>query len=137
MRRGGDDLPVVMIGARDDVVERVKALDCGADDFILKPLNVREVLARIRRVMKRAMAGPLQAPSLGRSFSFNGFCLDYAAVSLVFHGAPIQMAQAEYATLGVFAKFPGIVLSRDVIAQRIQWSEKSLRSTAKRAIRAP
>src|SRR5258705_10858440 len=54
LRSRGDDLPLIMLGEQDDVTERIVALECGADDFIRKPLNVHEVLARIRGVLRRA-----------------------------------------------------------------------------------
>ncbi|CAB3809791.1 response regulator transcription factor [Paraburkholderia fynbosensis] len=129
LRRGGDDLPVIMLGEQDDVTERIVALECGADDFICKPFNVHEVLARIRCVLKRTAQAPLQEPAFKPPFSFNGFELDYASRTLTFQAEPVPLQQTEYAVLNLFTSAPGRVLSKEVIAQRI-WPDAPPRLAA-------
>jgi DNA-binding response OmpR family regulator len=129
LRRGGDDLPVIMLGEQDDVTERIVALECGADDFICKPLNVHEVLVRIRCVLKRTAQTPLQDPVFKPPFSFNGFELDYASRTLTFQGEPVPLQQTEYAVLNLFTTAPERVLSKEVIAQRI-WPDAPPRLAA-------
>jgi DNA-binding response OmpR family regulator len=126
LRRGGDDLPVIMLGERDDAVERIVALECGADDFITKPFNAYEVLARIRRVLARAKDVSFQAPALRPPFSFDGFELDFASRTLRFRGEAVPLSQREYAILNLFTSAPNQVLSRERIAQRI-WPETPYR----------
>jgi DNA-binding response OmpR family regulator len=122
LRSRGDDLPIIMLGDQDDVTERIVALECGADDFISKPFNVREVLARIRRVLKRTDPVVLQDPVARPPFSFNGFELDYTSRTLTYRGKTVPLLQTEYAMLNLFTNAPGRVLSKEVIAQRI-WPE--------------
>jgi DNA-binding response OmpR family regulator len=126
LRRGGDDLPVIMLGEQDDVTERIVALECGADDFVCKPFNVREVLVRIRSVLKRSGQVALQEPVSRSPFSFNGFELDFASRTLTLHGEPVPLAQTEYAVLNLFTTAPGRVFSKEAIAQRI-WPDKQHR----------
>ncbi len=120
LRRGGDDLPVIMLGEQDDVTERIVALECGADDFICKPFNVREVLVRIRCVLKRTAQAALQNPVLRPPFRFNGFELDYASRTLTFRGDVVPLLQTEYAVLNLFTTAPGRMLTKAEIAQRIR-----------------
>jgi DNA-binding response OmpR family regulator len=122
LRGWGDDVPLIMLGEADDVTERIAALECGADDFISKAFNVRELLVRIRRVLERTEPVVLQDPVARPPFSFNGFELDYASRTLRYRGKTVPLLQAEYAMLNLFTNAPGRVLSREVIAQRI-WPE--------------
>jgi DNA-binding response OmpR family regulator len=122
LRAWGDDVPLIMLGEADNVTERIVALECGADDFISKPFNVREVLARIRRVLKRTDPVVLQDPVARPPFSFNGFELDYTSRTLTYRGKTVPLLQTEYAMLNLFTNAPGRVLSKEVIAQRI-WPE--------------
>jgi DNA-binding response OmpR family regulator len=126
LRRGGDDLPVIMLGEQDDVTERIVALECGADDFVCKPFNVREVLVRIRSVLKRSGQVALQEPVSRSPFSFNGFELDFASRTLTLHGEPVPLAQTEYAVLNLFTTAPGRVFSKEAITQRI-WPDRQHR----------
>lgn len=120
LRARGDDLPVVMLGEQDDVTERIVALECGADDYISKPFNVREVRARICRVLERADQVALHAPISRPPFVFDGFELDYASRTLTFHGKTVRLPQTEYAILNLFTTAPGRVFSKETIAQRVQ-----------------
>ena len=126
LRRSGDDLPVIMLGERDDTIERIVALECGADDFITKPFNAHEVLARIRRVLARAKDVSFLDPALRPPFSFGGFELDFASRTLSFRGEAVPLSQRDYAILNLFTSAPNQVLSRERIAQRI-WPETSYR----------
>lgn len=123
LRRGGDDLPVIMLGEQDDVIERIVALECGADDCICKPFNVREVLVRIRSVLKRSRQVALQDPASRSPFSFNGFVLDFASRTLTSHGQPVPLAQSEFAILNLFTTAPGRIFSKEAIARRV-WPDE-------------
>ena len=119
LRRGGDDLPVIMLGEHDNVTERIVALECGADDVICKPFSVHEVLVRIRSALKRVGHVSLQDPAARPPFSFSGFELDFATRTLTFQGTPVPLLQTEYAVLNLFTTAPDRVFSKEVIAQRI------------------
>ncbi|MFB9124420.1 response regulator transcription factor [Paraburkholderia dipogonis] len=120
IRARGDDVPIIMLGERDDVVDRIVALDCGADDFISKPFDAYELLLRVRSVLRRAVSVPLDDPALKPPFSFNGFKLDFASRTLTFLGEPVPLPQNEYAILNMFSAAPHQVLSKQVIAQYIR-----------------
>ncbi|MGH8778038.1 response regulator transcription factor [Paraburkholderia sp.] len=120
LRSSGDDLPLIMLGQEDDVIQRIVALECGADDFISKPFNVHEALLRIRRVLKWAAHGSLQYPVIRPPFRFGGFELDFASRSLTFNGEPVPLSETEYAVLNLFTTAPGRVFSREAIAQRMR-----------------
>lgn len=119
LRHRGDDLPLIMLGEHDDVIERVVALECGADDFICKPFNVHEALVRIRCVLKRAARVPRHNPAFKPPFRFKGFELNFASRTLTFHGEAVPLWQKEYAILNLFTTAPGLVFSKEVIAQYI------------------
>jgi DNA-binding response OmpR family regulator len=113
---------LIMPGEVDNVTERIVALECGAEDFISKPFNVREVLARIRCVLKRTDPVALQDPVARPPFSFIGFELDYTSRTLTYRVKRVPLLQTEYAMFNLFTNAPGRVLSKEVIAQRI-WPE--------------
>lgn len=119
LRNRGDDLPVIMLGEQDDVMERIVALECGADDFISKPFNVREALVRIRRVLKRAGPVSLQDPISKPPFRFSGFELDFASRTLTYLGKSVPLLETEYAILNLLTTAPGRIFSREFIAQRV------------------
>ncbi|WP_343674940.1 response regulator transcription factor [Paraburkholderia heleia] len=119
LRSRGDDLPVIMLGERDDVMERIVALDCGADDFISTPFNATEVLVRTRRVLDRIRPVHYRNPAFKPPFRFDGFELDYASRTLTFDGKVVPLTESDYAMLNLFTSMPGKVLSRAEIARRI------------------
>ncbi|TKC88295.1 response regulator transcription factor [Trinickia terrae] len=119
LRRRRDELPMIMLGERNDVTERVVALDSGADDFVSKPFHVLEVLARIRRVLARVKAMHLREPDTRPPFHFRGFELNYTARALMFQGKPVPLSETDYAMLNLFTTAPGQVLSRETIARRV------------------
>ncbi|MFG1343680.1 response regulator [Xanthobacter autotrophicus DSM 431] len=115
--RGG--LPILMLTAKGDDVDRIVGLEMGADDYLPKPFNPRELLARIRAVLRRAEGALAQAPVV-RRVAFAGFVADLDArnVGLV-DGAPLDLTSAEFDLLACFLERPKRVLSRD---QLLDWT---------------
>ena len=113
--RARSDLPVIMLTAKGEDMDRIVGLELGADDYLAKPFNPRELLARIKSVLRRhrAVPGNLQAEP-ARYLHFAGWTLDLAARILV---APTQvvvaLSGAEFRLLRVFLSYPNRVLSRD------------------------
>ncbi|OON62760.1 DNA-binding response regulator [Massilia sp. KIM] len=109
-------IPVVMLTARDDETDRVVGLEMGADDYIAKPFAVRELLARIRAVLRRTHMLPpnLQVTDAAAMLGFGDWRLDTAARHLVGpDDVVVTMSGAEYRLLRVFLDHPQRVLSRD------------------------
>ena len=129
--RSQRNIPIVIITGKGKVIDRVAGLELGADDYIAKPFNVREVLARVRAVLRRygsseqiATARPL--PDTTVRYEFNGWVLDRARRQLTTPDGQIQsLTTAEFNLLEVFVRNPQRVLSRDEIMDMLKghdWS---------------
>lgn len=112
------DLPIIMITGKGDMIDRIVGLEIGADDYIAKPFHLREVLARIRSVLRRSGTGTAAAPTAAPAgtIRFDGFVLDPARRSLTDpNGADIALTTGEFDLLLVFASHAHAVLDRDRI----------------------
>lgn len=113
---------IIMVTASGDVVDRIVGLEVGADDYVAKPFDPRELLARIKSVLRRARTAPA-APTAepGRFAPFGSYRLDLQARRLLAPGGDeITLTSAEFALLEVFAARPNRVLSRDQILNLTQ-----------------
>lgn len=114
--RSRSDTPIIMLTGRDDVVDRIVGLEVGADDYIAKPFHLREVLARLRTVLRRRQPAAAARPEPGETIHFEGWRLDLARRQLVTAaGAEIVLTTGEFEMLATLARAPGRVLSRDVL----------------------
>lgn len=111
--RAGSSLPILMLTARGEDTDRIVGLEMGADDYLPKPFNPRELLARIRSILRRAGENAArEAPA--RALSFAGWTLDLAARHLVgADGVVVAISSGEFKLLRAFAENPFRVLSRD------------------------
>ena len=119
--RLSSDVPVIIItGHRRDDIDRVVGLELGADDYLTKPFNLRELLARVRAILRRfdvGRAAPARAPERGR-FRFSGWQLDRKIRQLTDPaGAPVALTKGEYAMLLAFLEAPQRPLSREQLLQ--------------------
>jgi two-component system response regulator MprA len=112
--RSIDSVPVLMLTARDDVADRVRGLDAGADDYLVKPFAVDEFLARIRALLRRRS-------SEGRTLqlSFADLTLDTISREVFRGERRIDLSTKEFELLALFMRRPGEVLSRDVIFDQV------------------
>lgn len=110
--------PIIMLTARGDEVDRIIGLEMGADDYLPKPFNPRELLARINAVMRRHEHSP-EGEKSGKQevFNFGEFAFDSANRSLSRSGAPITITSGEFSLLKVFTEHPRQPLSRDRLMQ--------------------
>ncbi|MES2636393.1 MAG: two-component system response regulator OmpR [Pseudomonadota bacterium] len=110
--------PIIMLTARGDEVDRIIGLEMGADDYLPKPFNPRELLARINAVLRRHEYSP-ESENTGKlqSFSFGEFVFDPSTRSLSRNGMPITITSGEFALLKVFTEHPRQPLSRDRLMQ--------------------
>ena len=123
LRGSGNHLPIIMLTARGDEVDRIVGLEMGADDYLPKPFNPRELLARINAVLRRRV--PVQAttehaPSQSR---FGPFLFDPATRSLHRDGVPLSLTSGEFALLNVLVSHPRQPLSRDKLMEMARGRE--------------
>ena len=114
--RADDSIPILMLTAKSDEIDRVVGLEMGADDYLAKPFGPRELLARVRAILRRAGAAP--ARSVARRYAFDRFVVDMDTRSVGLAEADastLQLTSAEFDLLGCFVQRPRRVLSRDQI----------------------
>jgi two-component system OmpR family response regulator len=117
--RSKTNLPVLMLTARGDEVDRIIGLEMGADDYLAKPFNPRELLARIKSVVRRAQAlPPNMAGDKERNLRFAGWTLDVATRNITAaDGLVVPLSGAEYRLLRVFLDHPQRVLAREQLLE--------------------
>ena len=113
LRSGGDDLAILMLTARDEVKDRVQGLETGADDYLVKPFSIEELLARVHALLRRR-----QAPQ-GEILRFADLELDIDAREASRAGRTIELTTTEYNLLLLFMRHPRKVLTRDVIMEHV------------------
>lgn len=113
--------PVIMLSARGDAVDRIVGLEVGADDYLSKPFDHRELLARVRAVLRRAQT----PPQSGRLFRFGPCVLDRETRRLSRNGETIPLLGAEYSLLTAFVDHPDQVLSRDRLVDLLRGYDRS------------
>jgi DNA-binding response OmpR family regulator len=124
--RSESQVPIIMVTGKGDMIDRVVGLELGADDYITKPFHVREVLARIRTVLKRTAnnrTGPGGSTTSERRsiFRFDGWQLDAQKRELRSpNGSPCALTTAEFDLLVVFVMRPNRVLTRDAIMEHLK-----------------
>jgi two-component system phosphate regulon response regulator OmpR len=114
LRDGADDLPVLMLTARADAVDRIIGLEQGADDYLAKPFLPRELTARIEAVLRRrgTLPGGLPQPD-GARIAFGDLEVDLASRTLERHGEALTITGGEFALLAAFVQHPHRPLSRE------------------------
>ncbi len=115
LRAAKDRTPIIMLTAKGDEVDRIVGLEVGADDYLPKPFNPRELLARIHAVLRRSPAPDAPgAPSSEQiEITFGEFCFNLATRTLTRNGEPIVITTGEFGVLKVLAQHPRIPLSRE------------------------
>jgi two-component system response regulator MprA len=114
LRRTGDRTPILMLTARDEVSDRVAGLDAGADDYVVKPFALEELLARVRALLRRA--GPAEDDGALR---FADAALDPATREVRRGARPIELTRTEFLLLELFLRNPRQVLTRALIFERV------------------
>jgi two-component system, OmpR family, response regulator MprA len=113
IRRSGDSVPVLMLTARDAVGDRVEGLDAGADDYLVKPFALEELLARVRALIRRG------TPSLDGVLRFADIELDPGTREVRRGGETIELTRTEFNLLELFMTNPKQVLTRSIIFERV------------------
>ena len=107
-------LPIVMLTAKGDEVDRVLGLELGADDYIVKPFSPKELLARVRAVLRRAKPAPGAA-----TIAIGALAIDPGTRTVTVQGAPLTLTHKEFELLGALADAQGRVLSREFLLDRV------------------
>jgi two-component system response regulator MprA len=113
LRAGGDRTPVLMLTARDAIDDRVAGLEAGADDYLVKPFALRELIARLRALIRRSE--PAAEPLL----RFAGVTMDRATREVHRGERPIELSRTEFSLLELFLENPRLVLTRSQIFERV------------------
>ncbi|MDX6711948.1 MAG: hypothetical protein QOH96_2964 [Blastocatellia bacterium] len=116
LRERGKETPVLMLTARGTVEDRIEGLDSGADDYLTKPFSFRELLARMRALLRRSKVIHLD------QYTVSDLVIDTRSQSVVRSGNPISLTTKEYALLEYLARNTGKVVGRAEIAQHV-WDE--------------
>ncbi|MFD5269206.1 response regulator transcription factor [Streptomyces sp. NPDC058335] len=115
--RGRGDVPIIVISARSDETDRVVGLELGADDYVSKPFGVREVIARIRAVMRRAQ--PRTAEAAGPDRYGARLTIDRKAARVHLDGEEVALTPKEYDLLAFLTEEPGALMSREQIMEAV------------------
>jgi two-component system phosphate regulon response regulator OmpR len=129
LRAAGRELPILMLTARGDPVDRVRGLEIGADDYLGKPFEPRELVARVRALARRARKGQAQAQALVQAQAaaespsqllFDGLSIDLLTRRVSASGMAISLSTIEFKLLAALAAQPGQPLSRETLARAVQ-----------------
>ncbi len=113
------DLPIVFLSARDEEIDRVIGLEVGGDDYVTKPFSPRELVARIKAVLRRLGAARAAAPAAApETLTIGRLVLDLGAHTATWAGEPVVLTVTEFGILTSLAARPGLVLSRDQLMDR-------------------
>ena len=115
-------LPIIMLTAKSDPVDKILGLEIGADDYLTKPFHVRELIARVRAVLRRSERPDDADPS--ESFDFQGLHIDFKAYKVTMNGRSIELSSREFKLLQFFTSHPGRVYSRDQLLDRV-WGDEA------------
>ncbi len=132
--RRDNDIPIIMLTARGEVMDRVVGLELGADDYLPKPFEPRELVARVQTVLRRrrapVAAAAASAPAVPGVLHFDGLTIDPAKRSVERMGQPVVLTGTEFELLLLLAAEPGRVFSRDDILNQLRGHEAELYTRA-------
>ena len=113
--RSFSNIPIIMVTARIEEIDRILGLELGADDYICKPFSPREVVARVKAVLRR---------SAGTDIPFHGLHLDEAKMRASLHGRPLELTTVEFKMLSFIVAHPGRIYSRDQLIEQIYQDQR-------------
>ncbi len=116
LMRAASSVPVIMLTARGDETDRIVGLDLGADDYIAKPFSPREVVSRVRAVLRRANGSAQKAPATIRSGNLE---IDLARREVRLDDVPVQFTRKEFELLAFLASNPGVTFTRTQLLEEV------------------
>ncbi|MCG6966265.1 MAG: response regulator [Chromatiaceae bacterium] len=125
--RSTTNTPIIILSARGDEVDRIVGLEVGADDYLPKPFNPRELLARIRAVLRRldGQMAEQEVAAEEKQYSFGDFTLDIRSQSLIRDNEVVDLTAGDFALLEAFASRPNRIMSRDGLIELLKGYERS------------
>jgi DNA-binding response OmpR family regulator len=124
--RAQSAVPIIMLTARDDELDKVLGLELGADDYITKPFSIREFRSRVRALLRRASLPALQDRRESETIEAEGLVVDPARRTVEVHGDPVQLTYVEFELLRTLAGNPGRVYSRRQLLEAL-WGDSAYR----------
>ncbi|HPW83550.1 MAG TPA: response regulator transcription factor [Rhodoferax sp.] len=130
--RKDSDIPIVMLTARGEVMDRVVGLELGADDYVPKPFEPRELVARVQTVLRRRIASPAAklVSGDGNTLVFDGLVVNATTRTVMRSGETLDLTSTEFDLLLLLARAPGKVFSRDDILNQLRGHEAELYTRA-------
>ena len=116
--RAQSTVPIIMLTARDDELDKVLGLELGADDYITKPFSIREFRSRVRALLRRATA-PRHDPREGDVIELDGLRIDLTRRAVEVRGARVQLTYVEFELLRTLASHPGRVYTREMLLESL------------------
>jgi DNA-binding response OmpR family regulator len=123
--RAQSTVPIIMLTARDDELDKVVGLELGADDYITKPFSIREFRSRVRALLRRA-AAPATASREAKTIEVDGLRIDPSRRSVEVRGSPVQLTYVEFELLRTLAANPGRVYTREMLLRAL-WGDSDYR----------
>jgi two-component system alkaline phosphatase synthesis response regulator PhoP/OmpR family response regulator RpaB len=123
--RRGYDIPIIMLTARDGIADTVLGLECGADDYMVKPFNFLELSARIKSIFKR-----IERSLVKEQYEFKNLTINFKARSVTVQGDNVKLTKTEFELLELFVSYANETLSREFIQQQI-WRDSQLYHTSR------
>jgi len=124
LRRGGNTVPVIVISARDALGDRVRGLDLGADDYLVKPFELEELEARVRALIRR------RATPVTPQLAFGRLTLDLVAREARVDGERVELTPREWAIMELFVTQPGVALAKERMVQSLSSWDDALSANA-------
>ncbi|MGW8481513.1 response regulator transcription factor [Microbacterium sp. NPDC055903] len=117
--RGRSDVPILIVTARTQVTERIRGLRAGADDFVIKPYDVHELLARIEAVTRRTRAAVLPDPGSRVLVHEGAVRIDLVAREVLIEDRPVDLTPKEFDIVAVLARYPGVAVPKDRLIREV------------------
>jgi two-component system OmpR family response regulator len=128
--RRESDIPIVMLTARGEVMDRIVGLELGADDYLPKPFEPRELAARLQTILRRARSAPAAEAAVPGRLSFDGLEIDLERRQVQRLGTPVELTGTEFELLALLAAEPQKVFGRDEILNRLRGHDAELYTRA-------